>query len=395
VLYASEAGVKAGNYSVVADATAAGGARLFNPDAGAPKLANALASPATYFEMTFNAQAGTAYRLWIRGKAQNDDPFNDSIFVQFSDSVTSGGASISRIGTTSSETINLEDCSGCGLSGWGWQDNGWGIGVMGPLVYFQNSGAHTLRVQVREDGLSIDQIVLSPQTYLNSSPGTLMNDTTILPRPDGVPETVLLADDFNNNFLDTSKWIVGDLFSGFADATLPAVEKNQRLEIGPLRQNTDGSHYNGIRSTASYDFTGAYCYVQLVQSPAAATTGDAMFSIGPDVNNYYRLYVEAGVLTGQRKIAGVKANLFTFTYNTTQHKYLRIRHEAQTGNVVFEAATDAGGAPGSWVRLYSEAWNTSSISLANIIFEVKGGTYTTESNAAGTVIFDNFKAAKP
>ena len=184
VLYASEA-ARVGSYSVVADASAAGGARIFNPDAGAAKLASALASPAAYFEMSFTAQAGTAYRLWIRSKAQNDDPFNDSVFVQFSDSVTSSGAAVSRIGTASSETINLEDCSGCGLSGWGWQDNGWGIGVMGPLVYFQATGTHTIRIQPREDGLSIDQIVLSASTYLNTAPGTLMNDSTILPKTGG------------------------------------------------------------------------------------------------------------------------------------------------------------------------------------------------------------------
>ncbi|HEX8184541.1 MAG TPA: hypothetical protein VF747_07310, partial [Blastocatellia bacterium] len=75
-----------------------------------------------------------------------------------------------------------EDCSGCGLRGWGWQDNGWGVGVMGPLIYFQTTGAQTIRVQVREDGLSIDQIVLSPATYLNASPGALKNDIVILPR---------------------------------------------------------------------------------------------------------------------------------------------------------------------------------------------------------------------
>ena len=28
--------------------------------------------------------------------------------------------------------MNLEDCSGCGLDGWQWQDNGWGSGVLGP-----------------------------------------------------------------------------------------------------------------------------------------------------------------------------------------------------------------------------------------------------------------------
>ena len=181
VLYASEAPVRVGNWIPVADPTAAGGFRLSNPDAGVPKIVDPLANPTIYFEMTFNAQAGTAYRLWIRGKAENDFWGNDSVFVQFSDSV-SGSSPIFRIGTTSATTINLEDCSGCGLSGWGWQDNGWGVGVMGPLIFFANGGTHTLRIQVREDGLSIDQIVLSPNTYLNASPGALRNDNTILPR---------------------------------------------------------------------------------------------------------------------------------------------------------------------------------------------------------------------
>jgi Calcineurin-like phosphoesterase/IPT/TIG domain/Purple acid Phosphatase, N-terminal domain len=394
VLYASEAPVRVGNYSVVADPTAAGGSRMFNPDAGAAKLINALASPSSYFEMTFTAQAGTPYHLWIRGKAQNNDPFNDSIFVQFSDSVTSGGAATSRIGTTSSETINLEECSGCGLSGWGWQDNGWGVGVMGPLIYFQSSGTHTLRIQPREDGLSIDQIALSAQTYLNTSPGTLVNDSTILPRS-GVQETVLLADDFNGNSLDISKWASGNLFSGFVDPTLPVVERNQRLEIGPLPQNLDGSHYNGIRSVTTYDFTGAYCYVQLTQSPLSTTSGDAMLTVGFDGDNYYRLYVEAGILRGLKKAGGVKTSLFAVAYDPAQIRYLRVRHDPQVGKVRFEAAADAGGAPGGWVQIYNEAWDTSSVPLTNVIFELKAGTYRAESNAPGTVAFDSFKSAKP
>src|SRR5436853_6851726 len=37
-----------------------------------------------------------------------------------------------------------------------------------------------MRIQVREDGLSIDQILLSPSTFLNNSPGSLKNDTLIM-----------------------------------------------------------------------------------------------------------------------------------------------------------------------------------------------------------------------
>ena len=180
VLYASDATVSVGAWSITADSTAAGGLKMRNPNAGAPKVTTASANPASYFELTFNAEANRPYHLWIRGKADSNSWGNDSVFVQFTDSFNSSGTPSWRIGTTSATEMNLEDCSGCGLSGWGWQDNGWGVNVMGPAIYFSTTGPHTLRIQVREDGLSIDQVVLSPNAYLNTSPGALKNDTTIL-----------------------------------------------------------------------------------------------------------------------------------------------------------------------------------------------------------------------
>jgi len=939
VLWAAEAPVRVGAWSVVADATAAGGNRIANPDAGAAKITTASANPPNYFEMTFTAQAGVNYHLWMRGKAQNDYWGNDSVFVQFSDSVDSSNNPTFRIGTTSATEYNLEDCSGCGLSGWGWQDNGWGIGVFGPNIRFATTGTHTLRIQVREDGLSLDQIVLSSQTYLNSSPGALKNDTTILPKSSGgtvgnpaptvssispnsgptaggtsvtitgtgflsnatvtiggtaassvavvnsttitaltpahaaatvdvvvtntdaqsgtktgaftyvapqspvpafdrvyivvdenqsygsvigsssmpylnalanryglsinyfanthpsigdyfwlttgqqitnddnftgtvsvdnivrqlnlagkswkayaeslpsvgytggdqypyvkrhnpfayitdvlnsqtqtnnmVPftqfstdlannqtpsysfiipnqqnnghdcpasipsctntdklaatdswlkanidpllaspafkqgglliitwdesidtdtqnggghvatlvissrtpqgfqsstllqhqstlrlmaeavgltsfpgaataapnmseffgaatntapqisgvspssgpaaggtavtisgtgfttgatvtfggtaasatvagsttinaiapshasgavnvvvtnpggqsatltngftygappaptvstitpnsgttaggtgvtitgtnfnagatvsigltaatnvvvvnsttitastpahaagtvnvvvtntdaqsgtlvngftytapggETVLLADDFNNASLDTTKWAANNLWSGFTDSTI-AVQETTALQVGPLKQNTDGSHYNGIKSAAAFNFTGAYAYVQLAQGPNAATAADAFFTIGQNVDNCYRMYVESGNLIVQSKIGAAKQTLLTVAYNATNHAFWRIRHDSATGLVVFETAPSNAGAPGAWTQLFSQAWNTSAIPLSSVNFELKGGTWRIESNNPGTVIFDNFRAAKP
>jgi acid phosphatase type 7 len=181
VLRTASAPVVAGKWTRVADATAAGGSALRHPDESAPKLTTPLAAPANYFELTFEAQAGTAYRLWIRGRADADSWTNDSIYAQFSDSVDASSAAIYRIGTTSATTLTVEDCNGCGVKGWGWQDNGYGTGVLGPPIYFAASGTHTLRIQTREDGLRIDQIVLSPSTYLSTAPGATRNDATILP----------------------------------------------------------------------------------------------------------------------------------------------------------------------------------------------------------------------
>ena len=182
VLYASDATAIAGTWSLVADATAVGGTRIWNPDKGAAKLVTALAAPANYFEMTFQAEAGVAYHLWLRGKADNNYWGNDSVMVQFAGSADATGAAKARIGTTAAFDVNLEDCSGCGESGWGWQDNGYGVNVFGPDVYFAQSGTQTIRVQVKEDGFSIDQIVLSADKYRTSSPGALKNDATFVAR---------------------------------------------------------------------------------------------------------------------------------------------------------------------------------------------------------------------
>ena len=183
VLYAADVPSSAifGKWVRVTDATAAGGVRLRNPNASAAKRTTAAAAPVDYFEMSFTAPAGVPYHLWVRGKADSDNYANDSVFVQFSDSTAS------RIGTTAAAEMNLEDCSGCGVSGWGWQDNGWGVNVFGPNITFTTSGVHTLRIQTREDGLSIDQVMLSPGKFLTTAPGSLKKDATIYPRNAGGP----------------------------------------------------------------------------------------------------------------------------------------------------------------------------------------------------------------
>jgi hypothetical protein len=244
VLYASEATVKVGAWSPVADVTAAGGARLNNPNAGAARIEPPLASPANYFEMSFTAQAGQPYRLWLRGKAYNDSGYNDSIYAQFDKSVTSSGAAVYRIGTTSGTWVNLEEINGAGVQGWGWQDNGFGTGVFGPLIYFSTSGTQTIRVQVREDGFSIDQIVLSPDTYLSSSPGANKLDVTKLPRQNGAASPPpsgaaarILADTYvrGGSFASTSFGSSSEIISKFSADAIYNREIYMKLDISDVQ----------------------------------------------------------------------------------------------------------------------------------------------------------------
>jgi hypothetical protein len=180
VIHAASAQVR-GAWQLVSDAAAASGIAAVLPNAGRAKVLTPVASPADYFEVTFPAVASTPYRLWLRGRATGNDRLNDSVYVQFTNSINASGAAAWRIGTTSGVAVNLEDCSGCGNAGWGWEDNGWGTATMlGPEIRFVTSGTQRLRVQNREDGFFIDQIVLSPAKYLDTAPGANKNDTTIL-----------------------------------------------------------------------------------------------------------------------------------------------------------------------------------------------------------------------
>ena len=185
VLYAADARV-AGRWTPIVDPTAAAGSRLNNADASAATIATPLAAPADYFELTFTAVAGRAYRLWLRGRAHNNSGYSDSIWAQFSGAIDGGGAPLYPIGSPAAAWVNLSECNGCGLNGWGWQDNGFGVNTFGPLIRFAATGPQTIRIQVREDGFSIDQIVLSPDTFLSVSPGALRLDTVILPRQGGL-----------------------------------------------------------------------------------------------------------------------------------------------------------------------------------------------------------------
>ena len=184
VAYASDATAMSGAWSRVADSTAAGGQKAASSDVGWASTNAALASPADRVDLSFTAAANTPYHVWVRLRATDNSKWNDSVWLQFGDAVSADGSALYRTGTTSALLLNLEPCNGCGTSGWGWVDGAYWL-AQTSIVQFSSSGAHALRVQSREDGAQIDQIVLSPATYLSRPPGGNANDSTILPRSTG------------------------------------------------------------------------------------------------------------------------------------------------------------------------------------------------------------------
>jgi hypothetical protein len=198
-----------------------------------------------------------------------------------------------------------------------------------------------------------------------------------------------LQDDFSKIGLDTNLW-ARTLFSSTQNTSISVGDTNDQLLIGPLLVKKTGTNYNGISSLSTFNFTGAYCYIQLVQGPLASTMVQAQLTAGSSLKDWYQIEVQGSSLKCVKSIDEVATTLFTTTYNSTNHQFLRIRHDAVLGYVVFETAPNNGGLPGAWTQQYSEPWN-SEVVLTTITFEIKAGTIQSETSP-GSIIFDNFNA---
>ena len=183
VIYASDLPATAlhGAWTTASDATAAHGVTVRTADAAVASISGPLESPTDYVDVSFDAQAGVPYTLWLRLRSLNDSKYNDSVWVQFSDAVANGAPAY-LLGTGSGLLVNLAtDVTGLSLKDWGWQNSAYWLSQP-TAVTFPSGGAHTLRIQVREDGVSLDQIVLSPSRFVDSAPGSVTSDSTVVPR---------------------------------------------------------------------------------------------------------------------------------------------------------------------------------------------------------------------
>ena len=144
---------------------AAGGAkRLWNMNAGAAKITTAAARPASYVDLTFHAVPDRHTTCGCAGAPKGNIYPNDSVFVQFSNSVTSAAQPTLPYrhdlrGRVQPGGLQRLRHVRVGLAG-----QRVGLRRDGCAHLLQHVGPQTMRIQSREDGLSIDQIILSPAT---------------------------------------------------------------------------------------------------------------------------------------------------------------------------------------------------------------------------------------
>ena len=144
VIYASEIGAGAvhGSWSIGADAGSPNGVALVSTDSGFAANDAPLASPAHYVDVTFNAESGTPYRLWLRLKALNNSKYNDAVWVQFSDARVNGSP-VYAIGSTAGLLVNLATGgTATSLNNWGWQNGAYWLSQATAVTFAASGGAH-------------------------------------------------------------------------------------------------------------------------------------------------------------------------------------------------------------------------------------------------------------
>jgi hypothetical protein len=188
---------------------------------------------------------------------------------------------------------------------------------------------------------------------------------------------MLLADDFNDNSLDTTKWIISD---PIAPATVTEQAAQLLITIPP---NT--ASYNLLQSKSSYDLRGGSVKVEVVQPISQAGWCENYLTAQLDSQNAYHIVAGAGSINFIATVNGIN-NGTTATYNPATDRFWRIRHDPGTNTINFE--TSANGL--SWITRRSLLAGFAPVGLK---FNLTAGAWGTGNGNPGAAHFDNFQAS--
>jgi hypothetical protein len=153
-----------------------------------------------------------------------------------------------------------------------------------------------------------------------------------------------------------------------------AVDQSQGLlSITPVAHRS-GAHFNGYVSIPSFDLNACSIAVQLRRAAAGAST---IFAAAVDAGNWRGFRIEGGQLIIESHTDG-RVAAKKIPYDSTQHRFLRLRTSNVAPVVVWETSADGT----NWNPEYVE---TESVRLAAARIVLSAGT--TKSNATGPAAF--------
>ncbi|HLL75344.1 MAG TPA: Ig-like domain-containing protein, partial [Pyrinomonadaceae bacterium] len=235
----------------------------------------------------------------------------------------------------------------------------------------------TYRKQPRPFNINALQAVLTCGKYTASTPAhTAVFDNYRV--EDNPPSRVLLADDFNDNSADASKWFVD------APNGMTVAEQNQRLEVTPPAGNTG---YGGYRSKATQDLTEATATVEVVQATPAVNGIETYFMLYESATGNYLLYAVGGMYLIEQSRDGAGVTRTYRPYDAAQHRRWRISHRWEDDTIAWETSPD--GLTWTERRRAPRTFNVTALEV-----RLYAGKYTA-TTPASTAVFDNFRVERP
>lgn len=178
-------------------------------------------------------------------------------------------------------------------------------------------------------------------------------------------------DNFDDPVIDPAKWIN---WGGNH-----VVLNNGQVEItaGPEAE------YYGINTQYGFDLTGSYASCELVdagnQSLTKVEVTPVEFTNLIDRNDSMKISVENGTVYCFKVVNTVATNLYNVAYNSSVHKFFRIRESG--GTTYWEYSTNGT----SWTTMYSEA---NPFEITRLEYQFYAGFWDTDVSGT-TAIFDN------
>ncbi len=152
--------------------------------------------------------------------------------------------------------------------------------------------------------------------------------------------TAAITDNFDDNSLDTAKWLTELVGVGAA-----VTETSQRIELAigasaSTRQST-------LRSVKSYNLVGSSLFGKVVAYPSssAALSIYLFHTSDPGIDSLYLIWTN-GTWTATSMVGGTPTSVGTYV---GVDPWVRITESS--GTVHFWHAPDSGGAPGTWVEI--------------------------------------------
>jgi len=347
VLHASDISTLSGDWSRTQVAGAAGGQAVSSADQGWSQPTSALSTPIGFVEASFTAEANVTYRVWLRLRAGGDSKYNDSVWVQFSNAVDASGTPLYPIGSTSGLLINLERCSGCGVFGWGWQDGAYWL-QQATTIRFAAGGTQRLRIQTREDGAAVDQVVLSASTYRDVAPGAATDDTTIVSKTAAAPA-----------------WTAAQAPYTGVRAAIPGTVRAEEYDLGG-----EGVAFH---DTTPGNAGGAFRSDDVDLEPSAGGGYNVGWTAAGEWLNYSVQVSASGAHTAQLRVASPAGAVLYLGFSGPNNVWARIAVPA-TGGWQNWTTVSVPVTLGAGPQLMTILFETAGTNLHSIVVSAPGGT---------------------